>query len=105
MCANLCVHVQALLLLPSAAIKLERLGQSLRASIAVGLALKHDVLHAEFGIAAHCRCDLLHRTCQGIVEETRFVCLQIGEPEADERRDANRCRVAPDRAARGLRFW
>jgi hypothetical protein len=31
--------------------------------------LKHDVLHAEFGIAAHCRRDCLYRPCQGIVEE------------------------------------
>jgi hypothetical protein len=27
--------------------------------------------------------------------------LQIGEPQTDERRDANRCWVAPDLAARG----
>jgi hypothetical protein len=28
----------------------------------VRLALKHDVLHAELGIATHCCCELLHRT-------------------------------------------
>jgi len=67
------------LLLLHAAIELERLGQELSGFGGVRLALKHDMLHAEFRIAAHSRCDLLHRTCQGIVEETRFLCLQIGE--------------------------
>jgi len=37
---------QALLLLLSAAIKSERLGQKLSRFAAIGLALKHDVLHA-----------------------------------------------------------
>src|SRR5215472_3910984 len=59
---------------------------------------------AEFRIAAHGRCDLLHRPCQGMVQETRLLSLQIGEPEADERRDAKRRRVAPDLAARGFKF-
>jgi hypothetical protein len=33
-----------------------------------------------------------------------LLCLQIGEPEADERRDAKRRRVAPDLATRGFDF-
>src|ERR1700752_2322550 len=57
------VNKQALLLLLSAAIKSERLGQKLSRFAAIGLALNHDVLHAQFRIAAHCRCDLLHGTC------------------------------------------
>src|ERR1700674_3578836 len=87
-----------------AAIELERLGQPLARRGGVRLELQHDVLHAEFRIAAHRRCDLPHRTCQGIVEETRFLCMEIGEPETDERRDANRRRVAPDPAAHGFDF-
>jgi hypothetical protein len=52
----------------------------------IRLALKHDVLHAELGIATHCCYDLLHRTTQGIFEETRLPRLQVGEPEADAER-------------------
>src|SRR5262249_12975647 len=87
---------EARLLLPAAAIELERLSQPLACFERVGLALKHDVLHAELGIATHSCCELRHRTSQGIVEETRLLRLQVGEPKADERRDAKRCRVAPD---------
>ena len=93
-----------LLLALYAAIELERLGQPLARFEGVRFALEHNVLHAEFRIAAHCRCDLLHRPCQGIGEETRFLCLEIGEPEADERRDTKRRRVASDLAARGFDF-
>src|SRR2546428_14145911 len=84
-----------LLLRLHAAIELECLGQPLPCFRAVRLALKHDVLHAEFPIAAHCGCDLLRCTCQGLVEEFRFFCLEVGEPEPDERCYAESGRVPP----------
>src|SRR4029078_6979198 len=90
------------LLLPAAAIELQRPRQPLPRFGSVRLALKHDVLHAELGIATYCCCELRHRTSQGIVEKTWLLRLQSGEPQADQRRDAKRCRVAPDRAACGF---
>src|SRR5712692_5924852 len=84
------------------AVKMERLGQALARFRSVGLDLEHNVLDAEFRIAAHCRRDLLYFTCQGIVEEFRLVSLEIRIPEADERRDAERRRVAPDLATGGF---
>jgi hypothetical protein len=90
------------LLLLHDAIELERLGQPLARFVGVRRALKHYVLHAEFRVAAYCRCDLLRRAGQGIVEEDRFLGLEIGESEADERRDVKRRRIAPDLAACGL---
>jgi hypothetical protein len=53
---------EARLVLPAAAIESERLRQPLARFERVRLALKHDVLHAELGIATHCCCELLHRT-------------------------------------------
>ena len=50
--------VEVALLLPCAAIEPQRLGQPLARFEAVGLTLKHDVLHAQFRITAHRGCDL-----------------------------------------------
>src|SRR5579871_4855486 len=78
------------------AIEVERLGQPSERFGGIRLALKHDVRHAQFRVAAYGCGDLLHRPRQGFVEEARLLWLEIGEPEADERRDTNRRRVAPD---------
>ncbi|HXJ28122.1 MAG TPA: ATP-binding cassette domain-containing protein, partial [Streptosporangiaceae bacterium] len=86
-----------------AVIKPERLGYSPARFTGVRRVLEHDVLHAEFGVAAHRRREFLGRPFQVLVlDERRLLLLEIGEPQADQRRDAHRRRVAAYLAARGL---
>src|SRR5437867_3425230 len=77
-------------LVSHAAIEMERLGQPPPSFGGVGLALEHDVRHTELLVAAYRRRDLLWRTGQRVIEERWLVHLKVGEPEADERRDADR---------------
>ena len=89
---------KALLWLLHAAIELE--ARALERLGSVRLALKHDMLHSQFRIAAHGRSELRHRPRQGMVEDRRSLRLQIREPEAYERRDAQRRWIPPDLVAR-----
>jgi len=86
-----------------AVVEPERLGQAAARFIGVRRVLEHDVLHAEFGVAAHCRREFLGRPFQVlVVDERRLLLLEVGEPQADQRRDAHRRRVAAYFVARGL---
>jgi ATPase subunit of ABC transporter with duplicated ATPase domains len=86
-----------------AVIEPERLGQPPACFSGVRRVLEHDVLHAEFGVAAHGRREFLGRPFQVLViDERRLLWLEVGEPQADQRRDAHRRRVAAYLAARGL---
>jgi ATPase subunit of ABC transporter with duplicated ATPase domains len=87
----------------AAVIQPERLGQPPPRFAGVRRVLEHDVLHAEFGVAAHRRREFLGRPFQVLVlDERRLLLLEVGEPQADQRRDAQRRRVAAYLAARGL---
>src|SRR5712692_4264596 len=85
-------------------IEMERFRQPLARFGIVRFQLKHDVLHAEFRVAPHCRRELMWGTCQGIVEEPRFLWLEIWEPESDESRDSQRRWVTAYIAASGVDF-
>jgi ATPase subunit of ABC transporter with duplicated ATPase domains len=87
----------------AAVVEPERLGYSPARFAGVRRVLEHDVLHAEFGVAAHRRREFLGRPFQVLVlHERRLLLLEVGEPQADQRRDAHRRRVAAYLAARGL---
>jgi len=86
-----------------AVIEPERLGYSPARFAGVRRVLEHDVLHAEFGVAVHRLREFLGRPFQVLVlDERRLLLLEVGEPQADQRRDAHRRRVAAYLAARGL---
>jgi len=87
----------------AAVVEPERLGYSPARFARVRRVLEHDVLHAEFGVAAHRRREFLGRPFQVLVlDERRLLLLEVGEPQADQRRDAQRRRVPAYLAARGL---
>jgi ATPase subunit of ABC transporter with duplicated ATPase domains len=89
-------------LLPGA-VELERLGQPPARFGGVRRVLEHDVPHAELIVAAHGRRQFLWRPFQvHVVDERRLLLLKVGEPQADQRRDAQRRRVAAHLTARGL---
>jgi hypothetical protein len=73
-------HRIVVLLLLHGAIEMQRFSQPLKRFGRVRQALKNDVRHAELGIAAHRLRELLGRTCQGIVEDLRLLCLEFGKP-------------------------
>jgi ATPase subunit of ABC transporter with duplicated ATPase domains len=86
-----------------AVIEPECLGYSPARFARVRRVLEHDVLHAEFGVAAHRRREFLGRPFQVLVlDERRLLLLEVGEPQADQRRDAQRRQVPAYLAARGL---
>ena len=60
-----------------AAIAVKRVGQTIARFGGVGLALKHDVPHAQLGVAAHRSAHLRHSADQWVVEEARFLLLEI----------------------------
>src|SRR5436190_15765399 len=88
----------------AAAIAVKCIGQTPARFGGVGLALKHDVRHSQLGVATYRRRHLRHSADQWVVEEARFLRLEIWKPDADQRGDPERRRITSDRLARSPHF-